>query len=224
MNTYAIIVAGGLGKRMGGEIPKQFIALQEKPIIYFSIKAFLDAIQDITIILVLPPAYIQNGRSLVEKWFAGYRIQITTGGDTRFQSVKNGLSLIESDSIIFVHDAVRCLLTADLVKRCYDLAVKSGTAIPCIAATDSVRFLTDKGNEIIDRNRLVFVQTPQTFQSKILLPAFQTEFKKQFTDEASVVEAFGMNVTLLEGETDNIKITRPIDLIVAEKILEKRNT
>jgi len=222
MNKYAVIVAGGAGTRMGGSIPKQFLEIEKKPILYYSIQVFLDAFEDINIILVLPPGFISAGKELIEKWFKKRSIQITTGGDTRFQSVRNGLSLIKSEAIIFVHDAVRCLVTKKLVQRCYNQAVKTGSAIPSIAVTDSVRLLSETGHETIDREKVVFIQTPQVFQSNILLSAFQTEFNGQFTDEASVVEAYGLNVTLVEGEADNIKITRPIDLIIAEKILSQR--
>ena len=148
---------------------------------------------------------------------------MTAGGDTRFQSVKNGLQLVEGDSIVFVHDGVRCLLTEDLIHRCYANAVETGTAIPVMASKDSVRIIHDEGNDAIDRNKVMLVQTPQTFHSKILLPAFQIDYKEKFTDEATVVEAFGLKVSLVEGEPDNMKITKPIDLLIAEKIINERN-
>src|SRR6185503_21138738 len=147
------------------------------------------------------------------------KFRITAGGDTRFQSVKNGLQLVEGDSIIFVHDGVRCLLTENLIHRCYANAVETGTAIPVIVSTDSVRIINDDGNDAIDRDKVMLVQTPQTFHSKILLAAFQIDYKEKFTDEATVVEAFGMKVSLVEGEENNIKITRRVDLLIAERIL-----
>ncbi|MCY7312038.1 MAG: 2-C-methyl-D-erythritol 4-phosphate cytidylyltransferase, partial [Chitinophagaceae bacterium] len=149
-------------------------------------------------------------------------IRIAAGGDTRFQSVKNGLALIENESIIFVHDGVRCLLSNKLIHRCYVQAVETGTAIPAVVSKDSIRLLTDEGNEAFDRNKVMIIQTPQTFHSKILLSAFQIDYKDNFTDEATVVEAYGMKVSLVEGEENNIKITRPLDLLIAEKILEEK--
>ncbi len=147
------------------------------------------------------------------------------GGPTRFHSVKNGLNAINDDNaIIFIHDAVRCLLTANLVYSCYQTAVDRGNAVPAVKAVDSLRIQTSEGNEIIDRSRVWIIQTPQTFQSKILSGAFKQEYDESFTDEASVVERTGVKINLIEGETDNIKITRPIDLLVAEKILSERQS
>jgi 2-C-methyl-D-erythritol 4-phosphate cytidylyltransferase len=162
------------------------------------------------------------GKEIVNGYFSKDRVQITTGGDTRFQSVKNGLTLVEEESIIFVHDGVRCLVSKELIQRCYEQAVEKGSAVPAIASKDSIRLITGNNSEPFDRNRAMLVQTPQTFQSKILLPAFDTEYKDGFTDEATVVEASGLNIHLIEGEENNIKITRPVDLLIAEKILEER--
>ncbi|MBI5858489.1 MAG: 2-C-methyl-D-erythritol 4-phosphate cytidylyltransferase [Sphingobacteriales bacterium] len=222
MKKCAIIVAGGTGTRMGSNLPKQFMLLKGKPVIYYSIKTFLDAYDDLEIILVLPNEYISTGQEIVNGYFEKKRIQIAAGGDTRFQSVKNGLALVKEESIVFVHDGVRCLLSKDLVHRCYEQAVKTGTAIPVITSKDSIRLVNSNGSEAFDRNKVLLVQTPQTFQSKILLPAFNTEYKEGFTDEATVVEASGIKVSLLRGEENNIKITRPVDLLIAEKILEDR--
>ena len=223
MNKYAVIVAAGSGTRMGGATPKQFLLVNDKPVLYYTLQAFLKAFADIQIILVLPGDFTDTGYEIINAYFDAGKIKITAGGDTRFQSVKNGLALVEGDSIIFVHDGVRCLLTETLIHRCYAEAVKSGTAIPVIVSKDSVRILNDDGNDVIDRTKVMFVQTPQTFHSKILLPAFQIDYKEKFTDEATVVEAFGIKVTLVEGEENNIKITRPVDLLIAERIISERS-
>jgi len=220
MNKYAIIVAGGSGVRMGANLPKQFLLLKDKPVLYYTLRTFLDAYEDLQIILVLPVDYTDMGQEIIDAWFDKDRIRITAGGDSRFQSVKNGLALVEDESIIFVHDGVRCLLSAGLIHRCYAMAVETGSAIPAIASKDSVRFVTEDGSDAIDRNQVMLVQTPQTFHSKILLPAFQIDYKDKFTDEATVVEAFGLKVSLVEGEENNIKITKPVDLVVAESLLE----
>ncbi len=219
MKKYAIVVAGGSGTRMGASLPKQFMLLKDRPVLYYTLKAFLEAYDELQIILVLPVDYTDMGQEIIDAFFDKERIRITAGGDTRFQSVKNGLSLIDEESIIFVHDGVRCLVTKDLIQRCYLQAVETGTAIPAIPSKDSIRLITDEGNEAFDRNRVMLVQTPQTFHSKILLPAFQIDYKDKFTDEATVVEAYGMKVSLVEGEENNIKITRPVDLLIAESIL-----
>lgn len=222
MDKYAIIVAGGVGKRMGNSIPKQFLQLQGKPVLYYTIKTFLEAYKDLQIILVLAADYIDMGREIINAWFDYSRIQITNGGESRFHSVKNGLTLVQKESIVFVHDGVRCLLTTDLIYRCYEMALESGSAIPVIASKDSVRFLKDEENEVVERSKVMLVQTPQTFHSKILLPAFEIDYKERFTDEATVVEAFGLKIQLIKGEENNIKITRPVDLIMAEAVLDMR--
>ena len=208
---------------MGGTVPKQFILVNSKPVLYYTLQTFLNAFADLQIILVLPVDYTDMGQEIIDAYFDKERIRITAGGDTRFQSVKNGLQLVEDDSIIFVHDGVRCLLTADLIHRCYASAVETGTAIPVTSSKDSVRIVHEEGNDAIDRNKVMLVQTPQTFHSKILLPAFKIDYKEKFTDEATVVEAYGLKVTLVEGEENNIKITKPMDLLVAEKIINERD-
>jgi len=221
MKKYAIIVAGGTGSRMGGHLPKQFLPLKDKPVLHYSLKAFLDAYDDLQIILVLPVAFIDMGQEIIDAYFEKDRIRIATGGDTRFQSVRNGLKMVEEESIIFVHDAVRCLVSVNLIHRCYEVAMQTGSAIPVVLAKDSVRLIEEDISEPIDRTKVVFVQTPQTFHSKILLPAYEIDYKDRFTDEATVVEAYGLKISLTEGEDSNIKITKPIDLLIAEKLLDK---
>ena len=223
MKKYAIIVAGGTGTRMGSDLPKQFILLKNKPIVYYSLKTFLDAYDDLQIILVLPVNFTDIGEEIIDAFFDRDRIRITVGGDTRFQSVRNGLQLVEEESIVFVHDAVRCLVSVDLIHRCYEIATQTGSAIPVILSKDSVRLINEQSSEPIDRTRVVLVQTPQTFHSKILLSAYKIDFKDKFTDEATVAEAYGLKVSMVDGEETNIKITRPFDLMIAEKILESIN-
>jgi 2-C-methyl-D-erythritol 4-phosphate cytidylyltransferase len=204
---------------MGGKLPKQFMLLKDKPVLYYTLKAFLGAYPDLEVILVLPVEYTDMGQEIIDAYFDKERVRITAGGDTRFQSVKNGLALVEKESILFVHDGVRCMVSAALIHRCYEEALRTGTAIPAISSKDSIRLLTEEGNEAFERDKVMLVQTPQTFHSKILLPAFQIDYKDKFTDEATVAEAFGIKVSLVEGEENNIKITRPADLLIAETIL-----
>lgn len=220
MEKYAIIVAGGSGIRMGSDLPKQFMLLRDKPVLYYTLKVFLESYSDLQIILVLPLDYTDMGQEIIDAYFDKERIRITAGGDTRFQSVKNGLQLVDGEGIIFVQDGVRCLVSKELIHRCYEKAADMGSAIPVVSCRDSVRLLTADGNDAVDRDKVMLVQTPQTFHSKILLPAYQIDYKDKFTDEATVVEAFGLTVFLVEGEENNIKITRPVDLLVAGALLE----
>ena len=222
MKKYAVIVAGGIGKRMNSDLPKQFMQLHGKPVLYYTLKAFLDAFADLTVILVLPDDHIDKGKEIVDAFFDPARVWFTPGGETRFHSVKNGLGMIEEESIIFVHDGVRCLVTPQLIRYCHDSALEKGSAIPTISSKDSVRILGEEGNHSVDRNTVRLIQTPQTFHSKLLMPALNIEFKERFTDEATVVEAYGIDLHLMEGEETNIKITQPIDMVVAEHILKIR--
>ena len=222
ISKYAVIVAGGAGTRMGATTPKQFLLLNGKPLLYYTLKAFFDAFADIQIILVLPEEHIGTGQEIIDAYFDHQHVSITVGGRTRFHSVQNGLGLVLEESVVFVHDAVRCLVTPTLIRNCFEATLSFGSAVPVIACKDSVRILTDEGNEMLRREMVKLVQTPQTFYSKILLPAFQIDYKDKFTDEASVVESFGLKLYLVEGEVENIKITHPADLILAEYILNTR--
>lgn len=224
MKKYAIIVAGGSGARMGSATPKQFLELCGRPILWYTLNTFLNAYEDMAVILVVPAGHVETARRLVDSLgnpgvAAGGRIRLVTGGATRFESVRNGLAAVVEESVIFVHDGVRCLASKALIHRCYEAAVRYGSAIPVVDSRDSVRLVRPDGNEAIDRHRVKLVQTPQTFLSNILVPAFDTPYRESFTDEATVVEAAGHPIHLVEGEVDNIKITVPADLAVAERVL-----
>ena len=219
LKKYAVIVAGGAGVRMGTSLPKQFLLINGKPVLYHTIKSFITVFPDIEIILVLPQAQIELGKEIIDGFFSEANIQITVGGETRFHSVKNGLSLVQEESVVFVHDGVRCLAGKELLIRCFNKALETGSAIPVMECRDSLRLITEDGHVVLDRNAVRLVQTPQTFHSKLLLPAYAIDYKERFTDEATVAEAFGMELTLVEGDPDNIKITTPVDLAVAEQIL-----
>ena len=219
MKTIAVIVAGGKGTRMNSDLPKQFMLLKNKPILYYTINAFLSAFDDVEIILVLPVEHMGKGQEIIDGYFDSSRFRLCEGGRSRFHSVQNGLALVNEESIIFVHDGVRCLLTGNLIQKCYEAAIEYGNAIPAIDSKDSLRLITSNGNKILKRNKVKLIQTPQTFHSKILLPAFKIDYKNTFTDEASVVEAFGLKVNLIEGEETNIKITTPFDIRLAENLL-----
>jgi 2-C-methyl-D-erythritol 4-phosphate cytidylyltransferase len=222
MKKTAIILAGGKGARMNSATPKQFLLLDGKPVLYYTIDVFLKAFDDIDIILVLPEEFIDSGKEVIETFFNYDRIELTTGGSNRFYSVQNGLKLIKEEGIVFVHDAVRCLLTVDLIQRCYDAVLTYGSAVPVTSCKDSLRMISLDGNEVINRDLVKFIQTPQVFYSKLLVYAFNVEYKEKFTDEATVVEALGLKVFLVEGEEQNIKISTPADMLFATAILQER--
>jgi 2-C-methyl-D-erythritol 4-phosphate cytidylyltransferase len=222
VQKIAIITAGGTGSRMGSNIPKQFLLLNQKPLLWYTIGAFVTAYKDIKIILVLPVDYLNAGAELVKELSLADQTTIIAGGATRFESVQNGIKLIKDSSVIFVHDGVRCLVTADLIKRCFEQTIQLGSAIPAVTSIDSIRMVTNSHHESINRDRVKIIQTPQTFLSDTLIKAFEQPFQERFTDEATVVEAIGESVHLIEGEYSNLKITRPADLLVAAAILEER--
>jgi len=223
MKKYAVIVAGGSGKRMGNIIPKQFLLLKGKAVLWYTLDTFLRAYSDLHIILVLPEQHIQNGKNIIASFAAEERIEIVAGGYTRFHSVQCGLQKVKDDAVVFVHDAVRCLGSVPLIQRCYKNALEHGSAIPAVVATDSIRILDHTHHVVANREDVRIIQTPQTFLSDIILPAFKQEYSDAFTDEATVVEACGTKIFLTEGEYDNIKITRPVDMMIAERILEERS-
>ncbi len=222
MNKYAVIVAGGKGVRMNSALPKQFLPLCDKPILYHTIKAFIDAYADVKIILVLPEDNISYTQMVLQAFTDRIDLTIITGGATRFHSVQNGLQAIDGDGVVFVHDGVRPLLSTSLIHACYDQAVEKGSAIPAIAVSDSMRIVDGEDSRPVDRNKMRSIQTPQTFRADIILSAFEQEYSDEFTDEATVAEAAGYKVALIEGEKSNIKITTPEDMKVAESILAER--
>lgn len=221
MKTYAVIVAGGQGTRMGTAIPKQFLPLGGKPVLYHTIKAFIDAVPGVTIVLVLPEEQISYNNMVLQHFEEIPEMVIVAGGASRYESVQNGLDIVaEEDAVVFVHDGVRPFVSEALIRRCMDQAREQGSAIPCIAVADSMRFCNpDGGHVAIDRDSLRIIQTPQTFLAGPLLQAFAQEYRDSFTDEASVMEASGQEVFLVGGDKYNIKITTPEDLCIGEAIL-----
>lgn len=206
---------------MNNSLPGQFLLLKGKPLLYYSIQSFLEAYDDVQIILVLAADQMARGQEIIDGYFDASRISLCQGGESRFHSVQNGLAMVHEECVVFVHDGVRCLVTPGLVRLCYEEALKFGTAIPVTDSKDSVRILDDDEHHTEERESIKLVQTPQTFHSKIIIPAYNIEYKSSFTDDASVVEAYGMKVHLVKGELENIKISSPVDLLLAEKIMEK---
>lgn len=224
MKRVALIVAGGSGTRMGTVLPKQFLLLNGKAILLHSVEAFRSAFPDIKFVVVLPEAYLHYASELIAQQEYPFEIELVLGGEKRFDSVKNGLSHVADAELIFVHDAVRCLVSPKLIQACSEMAAIKGSAIPVVPVRDSMRRVSKNGNEssVVDRDNLYVVQTPQTFSSKLLLAAFQAPYTPLFTDEASVVEADGHTVSLIAGEESNIKITYSEDLDFAAWKLSKK--
>lgn len=224
MKKRAILVAGGNGSRMGAAIPKQFLLLNGKPILWHTIQVFLESFDDMLLTVVLPMNSMDSGRQIISSFECKNRITVVEGGATRFESVKNGLKTVDTECIVFVHDGVRCLVTPTLIKHCYYQAIEKGNAVPAIAAVDSIRLIEGETNRMLNRENVQRIQTPQAFRSDILLSAFSQKYSPQFTDEATVVEAMGHEIFLIKGEDSNIKITQPTDLALATHILQKRQT
>jgi 2-C-methyl-D-erythritol 4-phosphate cytidylyltransferase len=220
MKKIAVIVAGGSGSRMGASVPKQFLVLKGKPILAHTVERFLASYSDMELVLVLPEAHLEFGLELVQNSSDPKRIKVVAGGATRFHSVANGLKEVKEPSIVFVHDGVRCLVDTAIVHRCYEMALEKGNAVPAIEAVDSLRLVSDNGNTALDRSKVRMIQTPQTFSSELILRAFEQGYDPLFTDEASVVERMEVAIHLVEGSANNLKITRPMDLVIAAMILE----
>ncbi len=213
-----IIVAGGSGRRMGGTLPKQFSFIGGEPILVRTINAFRSALPSSRIVVVLPQEHIAFWKNLSSR-FEVAKHSIVEGGEERFHSVRNGIeALSDAVDLIAVQDGVRPFATKELIARAVDCAAKSGSAIPVVKAVDSYRMVEGEESHIIDRTPLRIVQTPQIFAAPILRAAYDTPFRKEFTDDASVVEYSNEKITLCEGDYFNIKITTPTDLVIGEAI------
>jgi 2-C-methyl-D-erythritol 4-phosphate cytidylyltransferase len=222
MNKYALIVAGGTGSRMNSEIPKQFIELNGTPVLMHTINAFHSYDKNIEIILILPEGLTNLWKMLCEKHHFNIIHKIAYGGDTRFQSVKNGLSLIDKEGIVFIHDGVRPLVSGAAIEHCYETALSKGNALPVVPITESLRDVSVDCKSIsVERNSFYLVQTPQTFRVSLIQKAYQQNYSEKFTDDATVLESCGININLVEGNRENIKITFPEDLIIAEALIKK---
>lgn len=219
MKKYAIIVAGGKGLRMGGDLPKQFLPMGGKPVLMHTLEVFRNYDATLQIILVLPREQQHFWKQLCEEHHFAVEHTVADGGETRFHSVKNGLALVQAPGLVGVHDGVRPFVSIEVIRRCYDLAEQHKAVIPVIDIVETVRHLTGAGSETVSRNDYKLVQTPQVFDAELLQKAYAQEFTPFFTDDASVVEAMGVPVHLAEGNRENIKITTPFDLKVGSALL-----
>ena len=216
MKLYALIVAGGSGRRMGTDIPKQFLEIAGKPILMHTIERFYDFDESIEIITVLPENQLLFWSELKEKYSFSIQHKIVRGGETRFFSVKNGLEFVDPSGQVAIHDGVRPLVSNDTIRRCFESADKYGNCIPVISPSDSLRMITQEGNRPVDRMQFKQVQTPQVFKSELIKKAYQQEYQPDFTDDATVLERMGEKINMVEGNRENIKITNPQDMIIAQ--------
>lgn len=224
---YAIILAGGKGLRMGSDIPKQFLPIGGMPVLMRTIKQFRAYSRELRIILVLPQAQQEYWRQLCDEYHFEEDYQTANGGSTRFHSICNGLMLIPDDEqgVVAVHDGVRPFPSVEVIGSCFEAARKHGAAIPVVPVIETIRHLSgENGNEAsvtVPRADYRLVQTPQAFDIQLHKRAYRQPFSEQFTDDASVVESIGHDITLVEGNRENIKITTPFDIIIAEAIIRK---
>lgn len=220
---YVVIVAGGKGLRMGSDIPKQFLPVAGIPVLMRTIDRFYDYSHDLKIIVVLPKEQQDYWRRLCEKFHFSVPHDIADGGKSRFQSSKNGLSLVADDAegVVAFHDGVRPFVSADVIDRCFKMAQEEYTAVPVMPVTDTLRHVDDRtGNTYtVDRKLFRAVQTPQVFDISLAKQAFSQPERETFTDDASVIESLGVNVNIVDGNKENIKITTPFDLKVAEALV-----
>ena len=216
MKKHIIIVAGGKGLRMGGDIPKQFLPVGGKPVLMRTLEAFHAYDAYMQLILVLPVSQQAYWKQLCAEYQFDLAHEIADGGETRFHSVKNGLSLVKEDGLVGVHDGVRPFVSQEVIARCYEEAVSLKAVIPVIGVVETVRHLTGEGSETVPRDQYKLVQTPQVFEVALLRRAYEQTYTELFTDDASVVEALGEKVYLVEGNRENIKLTTPFDLKLAE--------
>lgn len=220
MEKYALIMAGGSGLRMGAGLPKQFMLLNGKPLLMHTMAEFKQYDSAIRLVLVLPEKQVNYWENLCREYDCDIPYTLAVGGTERFYSVQNGLRKIAAeltdDSYIAVHDAVRPLVDAALIGRCFEKALECGTAIPVLPLTESIRRCDGERSQAEDRNAYCSVQTPQVFHGKLLVSAYERGYRDYYTDDASVVEASGYAISLVEGSRKNIKITRPEDLFFAK--------
>ena len=219
--NFVIIVAGGKGLRMGADLPKQFLPIGGKPVLMHTLEAFHKADAAMRLILVLPQSQQTYWKSLCEEYAFSIPHQVADGGETRFHSVKNGLALVDEAGLVGVHDGVRPFASIEVIRRCYAEAALHKAVVPVIDVVETIRMVQGDDSQTVDRNLYKLGQTPQVFDVALLKQAYHQSYIPGFTDDASVVEAYGEKIHLTEGNRENIKITTPFDLKIAETILQK---
>jgi 2-C-methyl-D-erythritol 4-phosphate cytidylyltransferase len=219
MELYAVIVAGGSGKRMGAEIPKQFLELAGKPVLMHTIERFKTFNDAIEIITVLPENQLRFWIDLQKKHSFTVPHTLVKGGSVRFYSVRNGLKFVNVPGLVAIHDGVRPFVSIDTIKRCFDTAEKLGNAIPSISPMESLRLLTDQGSLPLNRLHVKQIQTPQVFNAELIKKAYLQNYSPEFADDATVFEKTGEKINLIDGNSENIKITNPGDLLISTVLL-----
>lgn len=221
MKKHVIIVAGGSGSRMNSVIPKQFILLKGKPVLMHTIEKFVAAIPEISVVVVLAKQLNDDWKALCGQHSFTIPHRLAEGGETRYHSVKNGLELIPDAAVVGIHDAARPLVSIQTILNTFAAAEERGNATPSVPVSDSLRYVKGVENTAVDRSHYHIIQTPQCFHSDLIKKAFLKAYKPEFTDDASVLEAFGEKINLIEGNRENIKITTAQDLIFAEALMER---
>lgn len=219
MGNYVIIVAGGSGKRMGADIPKQFLELAGLPVLMHTISRFARYDSSLRIIVVLPSDHLEFWDSLLKKHSYKVSHHVAGGGPARFFSVRNGLEGVPDECIVAIHDGVRPLVSKDTISRCFETAMNYGNAVPVISPADSIRMVTGIDSVPVDRRHIKQIQTPQVFRAGLIKKAYLREYSEAFTDDATVLESTGERIVLVDGNRENIKITTPEDLLLAETLL-----
>jgi 2-C-methyl-D-erythritol 4-phosphate cytidylyltransferase len=223
LKEYALIVAGGKGTRIKSARPKQFIELNGKPILLHTVEAFCRYSGALTIILVLPEDDLETWKAICKRFGFSHPVTIQTGGATRFQSVRNGLDKIEGDGLVAIHDGVRPLVSEDTIGASFRLAALHGCAVAAVRLKESLRMTDQDNTTAVDRSRYRLIQTPQTFDVKLIKSAYRMQEELTLTDDASVAEKAGHRISLFEGSFENIKITTPEDLVIAEALLKQKS-
>ncbi len=219
-DLYVVIVAGGSGKRMGADIPKQFLELAGRPVLMHTIERFKSYNHSIEIITVLPENQLRFWVDLQKKHSFAIPHTLVKGGSNRFFSVRNGLKFVNSPGLVAIHDGVRPFVSIDTIKRCFETAEKLGNAIPTISPTESLRILKDQESFPVNRMHVKQIQTPQVFNAVLIKRAYLQEYNPEFSDDATVLEKTGEKINLIEGNRENIKITNPEDLLISVALLK----
>jgi 2-C-methyl-D-erythritol 4-phosphate cytidylyltransferase len=219
MELYVVIVAGGSGKRMGTETPKQFLELAGRPVLMHTIERFKAFSETIEIITVLPENQIRHWIELQKKHSFSVSHTLVKGGSHRFYSVRNGLKFVNVPGLVAIHDGVRPFVSLDTIRRCFETAEKLGNAIPSISPTESLRLINEEGSVPVNREHVKQIQTPQVFNAALIKKAYLQPYSSEFTDDATVLEKTGEKINLIEGNRENIKITNPEDLIISMALL-----
>jgi 2-C-methyl-D-erythritol 4-phosphate cytidylyltransferase len=219
MELYVVIVAGGSGKRMGSEIPKQFLELAGRPVLMHTIERFKSFNEAIEIITVLPENQLRHWVDLQKKFSFTVSHTLVKGGSHRFYSVRNGLKFVNIPGLVAIHDGVRPFVSIDTIRRCFDTAEKLGNAIPSISPTESLRIINEDGSVPVNRLHVKQIQTPQVFNAALIKKAYLQQYNPEFTDDATVLEKTGEKINLIEGNRENIKITNPEDLLISMALL-----